>query len=118
MFTSRAEKQTLQFEAIAASLGWSPQETTHARDTYQPYSDGYADECVVLVHSGRELRTPAYPSEVSYVRITQLGFELNYWNLDEIKESPSEVLGALMGALKNHIEPPNPIGQPVVNEEP
>lgn len=90
-------------EDIAFRLGWSDIETIHAKESV---NNDYGDECVILAHSGREIRTPAYPDDADYIRITQHGFELAYWTSDEWKESSSEVIGAVMGALKNQVATP------------
>lgn len=58
-------------------------------------------ECVIDIAGGpRQLRSPSYPANCHYVRITVDGFEIAYWNEDEFKEDPSQVVGALMGAAK------------------
>lgn len=92
-------------EQLAAALNWSEQELEHARASIDD-GGGYDEECVILTHSGRELRTPALPESCSYIRVTQQGFELAYWNSDEITESSEDVIGALIGALKNNVEAP------------
>ncbi|MGG5810891.1 hypothetical protein [Falsiroseomonas sp. CW058] len=64
----------------------------------------YDDEAVVDPGEGRQMRCPASPDPCSYVRITQeveadLTVELAYWTSDEWRESPEEVMGAIIGAL-------------------
>ncbi len=59
----------------------------------------YGEECVVLLANGGQLRCPPFPSECDYVRVIDgEGVESGYWNVDELKESPAEVLGAILGA--------------------
>lgn len=52
-----------------------------------------------------EVRVPAYPTECEYVRVVHNRGEGNviekaYWDSDEWQESPAEVMGAIMGAIK------------------
>lgn len=104
----RAAKQPQTFASIddlADRLGWRDVERQHAIDSLQDDKDAYGDECVITAHSGRELRTPAYPREVDYMRITQHGFEIMYWSKDEWIEDP-EVIGAVIGCLKNGRDAP------------
>lgn len=61
---------------------------------------GFGPECILKVHTGFELRTAAYPDEVDYVRVCDpLGREIAYWSIDEFRDDPADVLGAMMGAL-------------------
>jgi len=94
-------------EELGARLGWNENEIAHARDITEAQADGFGEECVMVAHSGRELRTPAYPAPVDYMRIAQHGFELAYWSLDEVKADAEDVLGAIMGALRNGVESPH-----------
>jgi hypothetical protein len=50
---------------------------------------------------GVELRCPAYPGGCSYVRLCDSRGEFAYWDVAEWAESPEEVMGAIIGALKN-----------------
>lgn len=92
------------FEEVAAHFGWGESERAHARNA--PGLAEYGSEAVILAHSGREMRFPAYPVECTYVRITQGGYELAYWNIDEVKDDPSEVLGAILGAAQAGVSAP------------
>lgn len=87
-------------------LGWNEAEKAHAKAISDAGGVDYGDECVVLTHSGREIRCPAYPESCTYFRIVDQGFELAYWSIDEVAESPAEVLGAIMGGLKNGVQVP------------
>jgi hypothetical protein len=59
------------------------------------------DECVISF-SGGLVVVDAYPHEVSFVRIMgRGGVEKGYWTMDEIKEDPEEVLGAIFGLMKS-----------------
>ena len=61
---------------------------------------GYGPEAAVRAHNGFQLRTPAFPQECDYARVCDpLGREIAYWSAEEWKESPQEVMGAIMGAL-------------------
>jgi len=82
------------FAELGKQLGWTDFETSHAL-----HSQGvqYEDECVIPLQNGRELRTDAFPHGCSYIRVTQNGVELAYWNTEEIQEDISETLGAILG---------------------
>lgn len=86
-------------EELAARLGWSSVELTHARATLQDNAREVGHECVIVAHSGRELRTPAPPASVDYLRITQHGFELGYWHHSEWKDAPAEMIAAVLASL-------------------
>lgn len=60
----------------------------------------YGPEAIILKIGTQEVRTPAYPSDCDYVRVVENGEEVAYWNMDEWRESPAEVMGAIMGAVK------------------
>lgn len=61
---------------------------------------GYGPECVVATGGGAQLRASASPLEVDYIRVCdQNGIEVGYWTVDEVKEDPADVLGAIMGCL-------------------
>ena len=91
---------------LAERLGWSDLEISHAIDSLQASQEGYGEECVVTTHSGREIRSPAFPDPCDYIRITQHGFELAFWTSSEWKESPEEVIGVIMGALHHNRDAP------------
>jgi hypothetical protein len=90
---------------LATRLNWSEAEYEHAKVAASMMADEYGDECVIVTHSGREIRSPSFPSPADYLRITQHGFELGYWSSDEWKDAPEEVISAIIGALKNDCEP-------------
>lgn len=66
-----------------------------------------------------EVRTPRHPIPCDYVRLVCMkqersaphGFgspapreiELIYWDAEEWREAPVEVMGAIMGAIKTHL---------------
>lgn len=58
----------------------------------------YGDECVIKLANGNEIRTDAFPEDVSYVRVVENGKEIGYWTVDEVAEDPALVLGAILGA--------------------
>jgi len=91
---------------LGSLLGWNEAEKAHAKSISDAGGVDYGDECIVLTHSGREIRCPAYPESCTYFRIVEQGFELAYWSIDEVAEAPAEVLGAIMGGLKNGVEVP------------
>jgi len=60
----------------------------------------YGQEGELRTHTGFALRFPVHPEECSYVRVVDpIGREIAYWVEDEWRESPAEVMGALIGAL-------------------
>ena len=61
--------------------------------------DTHADEVVVQLAKGRELRCPTYPSECCYARICVGGLEVAYWHMDSWRKAPGDVMGALIGAM-------------------
>lgn len=64
-------------------------------------NDEWPNESSVALPGGWELRCPAYPEECSYVRILNRdGREVGYWNEDEWRLDPAEVMGAIVGAMK------------------
>lgn len=84
----------------------SPFELDHAQNSVAAEEQlsgtggGFGPECVVRVHSGFFLKVAAYPDEVDYLRVCDpLGREIAYWSIDEVKEDPADVLGAVVGAL-------------------
>jgi hypothetical protein len=85
---------------LAAKHGWDEVELTHAIETAGDVDHG--DESSVELANGRELRCPAFPKECDYVRVVQDGCELAYWDIDEWAESPAEVMGAIIGAMKGN----------------
>ena len=82
-------------ETAMAELG--SHEAEHALDSQ---TNNYGDECVIMTLNGRKIKTAAYPNECDYVRITdRADNEIAYWVSDEWQESPTEVMGAIIGAL-------------------
>jgi len=81
--------------AGGAAPSWSDVELRHAMLT-DP-DDGYGEKAVLRLANGRQLRCPAHPQECSYVRVVDQGHELAYWNSDEWRNAPEEVIGALLG---------------------
>lgn len=88
-------------EEIGERLGWSEVELSHARGCLDTQ---YEDEACIVTQSGRELRFPAYPKEVDYVRVVDHGFELAYWVDDEFAEDPRCVLGAMLGCAMASVQ--------------
>jgi hypothetical protein len=61
----------------------------------------YGEECVVRLANGAELRCPPYPAPCDYVRVIgPNGVEIGYWNSDEMRDDPEDVLGAVLGAAR------------------
>ena len=87
-----------ELDALATQHGWSASELLHAKAT-AACANSWGSECVVVTQNGRELRSPPYPEPCSYVRVVQNGFQLGYWNSDEWREEPEDVIGAVVGAL-------------------
>jgi len=72
----------------------------------------YENECVIdIAGSNRTVHCPAYPQPCTYVRIVVDGFEVAYWDEKEWGEAPAEVMGAIMGAMRNQVqsEPSPPV---------
>lgn len=96
---------TLSEESLFARLDGFEQ--AHAEDaaeadlrSQETGAGGYGPESVLQVHTGFHLAVPAYPQEVDYLRVCDpMGREIAYWSIDEVKEDPSDVLGAVVGAL-------------------
>jgi hypothetical protein len=85
------------FSETAVDSRINPGEKIHLEDAGDPQ---YEDEIAILAHSGFYLKCPAFPQDCDYVRITDpLGREIGYWVSDEWRESPAEVMGAILGAL-------------------
>lgn len=74
-------------------------EKPHAENA--PNDSEYDNECVIVFLGGRKLKSPAYPEECSYVRVTdRADHEIAYWTSNEWQEDPEIVMGALLGSLK------------------
>ena len=77
--------------------------------------DEWPDEAIILTIPGTQLRCPAFPNDVDYLRVCDdLGNEIAYWSVDEWRNMPlsganyepeygqngsMEVIGAIAGAL-------------------
>lgn len=58
------------------------------------------NEAVVYLVNGLELRSPSFPAPCEYLRVVDAGgTEVVYYDQNEFAEDPTEVMGALMGAL-------------------
>lgn len=87
-------------KAFQAQYGLNEVEATHAVGA--KILD-YGEESVrSILGSVRDVRCPAFPAECDYVRVTVCGIEIAYWTSDEWASSPTEVMGALLGALNPH----------------
>lgn len=71
-----------------------------ARHALLNLDNDYGSECCVPLANGRELRSPAFPEECSYVRVVKDGLELAYWTDDEFRDQAAEVMGALVGSMR------------------
>jgi hypothetical protein len=61
--------------------------------------DAYGNECMLVAHTGFQLRYSAEDA-CDYVRVCDpLGREIVYWCSDEWAEDPQVVMGAMLGAL-------------------
>lgn len=63
----------------------------------------FANELVLRMQNGMQLRcenTAQKADKVSYIRVCDpSGDEVVYWSIDEIREDPSGVMGAIVGSL-------------------
>lgn len=64
-------------------------------------TDDYGTEVVLTVENGMQLVADGEDETgTSYVRVCDPeGNEVAYWNEDEWREAPAEVMGAIIGAL-------------------
>lgn len=83
---------------LASFFNWSSEELLHADQSAD--DEPLPDECIVPLANGRALHTPAYPAQCEYVRVTQAGHELAYWDFAEWRDCPQLVMGALIGCAK------------------
>ena len=80
--------------------------TTKRKPRKPPKTTGdYGEESVIVRTShGFQVRTPAFPEDVDYVRVVLVEggeeYEYVYWNSDEWEES-LDTMGAIMGAIKS-----------------
>ena len=84
-------------ENVAGARCWSAEEVRHAKDNLGVF---YGPETIVALENGRQLRTPPFPQLCSYVRVVDAGFELAFWAMEEFKDDPASVLGALIGSAR------------------
>ena len=85
-------------EAVDAQL--QAFEQKHVKDAIENTQDSFGRETCVQTPSGFWLVSAAYPHPVDYIRVCDpLGREIVYWSEDEFGAAPSEVLGAMMGAI-------------------
>lgn len=82
-------------EALKAQYGLTDFDVKHALSCLDTE---YENESI-CTRGVREIRCPASPAECDYVRITVQGLEIAYWVCDEWREAPTEVMGAIMGAI-------------------
>jgi len=80
---------------LAVQHGWSDAIREHA---LLAHGTDYGEECVIQAAGAVEIRCPQYPADCDYVRVCQSGFEIGYWTSQEWRESPEEVVGAMLGA--------------------
>ena len=60
----------------------------------------YGPEVMLVAHTGFQLRYSSEAEGVDYVRVCDpLGREVAYWVSDEWQEDPTNVMGAMLGAL-------------------
>lgn len=84
--------------ALKAQYGLNDVEIDHALDNL---AAEYGAECAVdILGSPRKLCSPAHPEDCVYVRVVVDGLEIAHWTDDEWHDEPSEVMGALIGAMK------------------
>ena len=63
------------------------------------------NETTIRLPSGRELRAPVYPVPCTYLRIVNAdGTERAYWDCEEWAEDPQDVMGAIVGAMKERVD--------------
>jgi hypothetical protein len=79
------------------------------------HNTDYGDEHVLRLNNGNEIRVPPYPTPCDYVRVVRAGREVAYWSVDEWKEQPAEVMGAIMGAADTDEMPG--YGQTAIDED-
>lgn len=60
----------------------------------------FPNEIAITHTNGASLLFPAYPEQVSYVRVVDAqDREIAYWTINEVAEDPADVLGAIFGAV-------------------
>lgn len=74
-------------------------------------SDSLANECRLQVR-GQILACPAYPHPCSYVQVLdEEGNAVGYWDSAEWRDSPEDVMGAMIGLLNSPVTLHNPLRQ-------
>lgn len=63
----------------------------------------YGPECTVVKRGTQEVRCPAFPHPVSYIRVISDGQEVIYWSADEWAVNDS-AMGAILGCIKQVAE--------------
>lgn len=59
----------------------------------------YGSEYIITL-SDKQIRSPLFPEDCDYVRITDLdGNEIVYWIYEEWQDEPESVMGAFLGAV-------------------
>lgn len=86
--------------AFKAQFGLNEVEATHAVGA--KILDYGEESARSILGSVRDVRCPAFPAQCDYVRVTVCGIEIAYWTSVEWASSPTEVMGALLGALNPH----------------
>ena len=93
--------ETISGEALVQALSEQYQiDLGEAQHAVASIEANYGKECVLTIAgTNRAIHTPPHPAECDYVRVVVAGdLEIAYWNSDEWRESPAEVMGAIMGA--------------------
>lgn len=114
------------FKDYASALQWFSRKGAFAAmlDVERTHAQGaqdceYENEFILRTGSGRAIHAPAYPEECSYVRVVDhAGNEIAYWVSAEWAESPEEVMGALLGALKGGGRTDFPFLNPMMEDLP
>lgn len=78
---------------------WAFEKGSIPRDSESRQQD-WPLEAAIRHNNGAELRVPAYPEDVSYIRVVCAdGTEIAYWSIEEIAETPADTIGAIIGAV-------------------
>lgn len=85
---------------LAQQYGIDDMEVEHILDNIE--TEYLHEFSVPIAGSARAIHCPAAPGECDYVRVVLDGkLEIAYWNQDEWKAAPAEVMGALLGAVRS-----------------